>query len=266
MNESPHTIPHYDLVDTHAHIMVSEFDEDREAVIDRAFEAGVSRIVAIGMDLATSLDAIALAEKYNNIYATVGIHPAEVCDAKDADFEEVSSISDHPKVVGIGETGLDFYWDTSAVDTQTEFFRQHIRLARRTGLPVVVHDRDAHDAVLSVLDEEDASSAGVVLHCFTGDEAMAKAAASAGYYLGFGGIVTFKNVSLGNVVNAIPIHQLLIETDSPYLSPHPFRGRRNEPARVVHTAEAVAQLLNITFEELARITTQNARTVFKLPA
>ncbi|MBT5874368.1 MAG: TatD family hydrolase [Candidatus Latescibacteria bacterium] len=245
--------------------MVSEYDEDREAVINRALEAGVSSIVAIGMNVETSLAAIALAEKYNNIYATVGIHPGEVSDAKDADFEEISRIADHPRVVGIGETGLDFHWDTSAVDTQIDFFRQHIRLARSTDLPVVVHDRDAHDAVLSVLNEEDAS-AGVVLHCFSGDEVMATVAARAGYYLGFGGIVTFKNVSLGNVINAIPSDQLLIETDSPYLSPHPFRGRRNEPARVVHTAETVARLLNITFEELAQITTQNARTVFNLPA
>ena len=253
------------LIDTHAHIMVPAFDKDRDAVIRRAREAGVECIIAIGMDIETSLAAIALAEQYDGVHATVGIHPSEVPEASPEDFERIEALAGHPGVVGIGETGLDFYWDTSRVDRQKEYFRKHIQLARKVGKPVIVHDRDAHDAVLTVLDTEKTSEAGVILHCFTGDQAMAKTAVAAGYHVSFGGIVTFKKATIGDVVRQVPIDKLLLETDAPYLSPHPYRGKRNEPARVVHTAVAVALYRDMPVDELADTTTANACTLFDIP-
>ena len=252
------------LVDTHAHLMLPEFDGDRDQVIQRACDAGVTHIIAIGIDVDTSLAAIDLADRYDGVYATVGIHPNDVADATPEDFARIEELARYPHVVGIGETGLDFYRDHATVDQQTSSFRWHIQLARRQGLPVVVHDRDAHDAILSILHEEKASETGVVLHCFTGERMMADTAVAAGYFISFGGLVTFKKTPLADVIPHIPLDRLLVETDSPYLSPVPFRGRRNEPARVVHTAESIAQFLEMPLDEIAEVTTRNACGLFQL--
>jgi len=251
------------LVDTHTHLNAPEFDEDRDDVIQRALDAGVERMVVIGFDVDTSRMAIDLASRYEGIFAVVGIHPCYVQHAQEGHLADIERLLSHPKVVGVGETGIDLHWDKSTYRLQDRFFRKHIELGRRFNLPVIVHDREAHDEVLSILDTEQASDMSVVLHCFTGDLAMAEQAIRAGYFLGFGGIVTFKNSNLADVIAGVPADHLLIETDAPYLAPSPFRGRRNEPAYVVKTAEAIAQIRGLSLNELAQITTQNAQRVFK---
>lgn len=256
---------HYMLfTDTHAHLTFPEFDGDRDAVIQRAREAGVRRMIVIGIDVETSRAAIALAEQHDGMYATVGIHPNCVGPASGDDFDEIARLAEHAAVVGIGESGLDFYRDHTPPDKQTEAFRWHIRLAGRCGKPVIVHDRDAHDAVLDVLKAERAAGADVVLHCFSGDAVMAATAVKAGYHISFGGPVTFKKSPLAAVVPRVPDDRLLIETDAPYLAPTPFRGRRNEPARLVHTAGAIAAFRRVSLDEIAAITSQNASAVFRL--
>lgn len=251
------------LIDTHAHLMVPEFDEDREAVIQRARDAGVGRIVTIGFDLPTSRAAIALASRHDDVYATVGIHPCHVAQAADDDFHEIEALTAHDRVVGVGETGIDLYWDKTTLPAQQRAFRWHIDLGKRAGLPVIVHDRDAHTEVMDLLAEAGASDATVVLHCFTGDEAMARMAMASGYYAGFGGIVTFKNNTVLPVAAGIPMDRLLIETDAPYLAPVPHRGRRNEPAYAVRTAEAIAQARDMPLASLAQATSNNAGRVFE---
>lgn len=253
------------LTDTHAHLMLPEFDDDRDAVIQRARDAGVERIVVIGIDVETSRAAIDLAARYDGIYATVGIHPNEVERASTEDVAQIEALAGLPGVVGIGETGLDFYRDHVSPERQNSVFRWHIQLARRCNLPVVVHDRDAHDEVLSTLQEEKAADTGVALHCFTGDQAMAAKAVAAGYHISFGGLVTFRKTALDTVIPHIPLDRLLVETDAPYLAPVPFRGRRNEPAHLVHTASAVARFRGMTPEAVAELTSRNAQTLFRLP-
>lgn len=251
------------LVDTHTHLNAPEFDEDRDDVIQRALNAGVERMIVIGFDLATSQIAIDLANRHEAIFAVVGIHPCYVQHALDSHFEEIERLLSHPKVVGVGETGIDLHWDTSTYELQDKYFRKHLELARRFELPVIVHDREAHDEILSILNAERASEMSVVLHCFTGDLAMATQALDGGFYLGFGGIVTFKNSNMGDVLSKVPLDHMLIETDAPYLAPTPFRGRRNEPAYLVKTAETIAQLRGLSSEELGQITTRNAKQIFK---
>ncbi|MBI4551813.1 MAG: TatD family hydrolase [Candidatus Latescibacteria bacterium] len=253
------------FTDTHVHLSLPEFDADREAVIRRAFDAGVTRLIIIGIDVETSRAAVALAGRSDGLFATVGIHPHEAGRATEDDFRQIADLARQPNVVGIGETGLDFYRNHSEADPQRQAFRRHIRLSRESGLPVIVHDREAHDEVLAILRDERADEAGAVLHCFTGDRTMAAAAAESGFFLSLGGVVTFKNTALAAVVPFIPLDRLLVETDAPYLAPVPFRGRRNEPAWVVHTATAVARILGRPVEQIADATSRNAATVFRLP-
>jgi len=243
--------------------MAAEFDDDRDAVIQRAVSVGVARIVAVGYDLATSRAAIDLATRYNGVYATVGIHPCHVAQAGPGDFEAIEELTVDKRVVGVGETGIDLYWDKSTFPLQERAFRWHIELGKKTGLPVIVHDRDAHIEVMTALADAGASEASIVLHCFTGDENMAYEAVAAGYHLGFGGVVTFKKNTIIDVAARLPLDRLLIETDSPYLAPVPYRGKRNEPAHVRHTAEALARVREITVETLGAATSENACRVFQ---
>lgn len=251
------------LVDTHTHLNAAEFDDDRAEVISRARSAGVDRMVVIGFDLTTSLLAVELAEQHDGLFATVGIHPCYVNEAEADDADTVEGLFSHPKVVGIGETGIDLHWDKSTYDLQEKYFRLHLDWGRRYNMPVIVHDREAHDEILTILETENAADLSVILHCFTGDLAMMEKATAAGFYLGFGGIATFKNADLGDVISSVPSDRILVETDAPYLAPTPYRGRRNEPAYVVNTAEALARHRGLSLEELALITTRNAERVFK---
>lgn len=253
------------LIDTHAHLDGEAFQEDQAEVIARARENGVSTIINIGFNKETIPTTIALAEKYDFIYAAVGWHPQDAKDMTDADFDHLRELCAHPKVVAIGEIGLDYYWDTSPKDIQHTVFRRQIRLARELGKPIIIHNRDAHDDVVRILREENAAEVGGIMHCYSGSWEIAKMCLAMNFYISFGGPVTFKNAKQPKeVLKQVPLDRLLIETDSPYLCPDPFRGKRNESAYVKYVAEAAAALKEMPVEELAAITSTNAKRVFGL--
>lgn len=251
------------LVDTHAHLDGERFTGEVSQVIERAAAAGVSRILTVGCDLASSRASVALAEAHPELYAAVGIHPHDALTVDAAALDELRRLAAHPRVVAIGETGLDFYRDRAPRPAQRDAFRAQIRLARELGKPLIVHDRDAHDEILAILREEQAAAAGGVLHCFSGDLTMAKACLELGFYLSIAGPVTYpKNEELREVVRAVSVDRLLVETDCPYLAPQSRRGKRNEPALVAETAAKVAEIKGLTLDDVARVTTLNAFTLF----
>lgn len=256
------------LVDSHAHLDEEAFDVDRAEVLERARSAGVFRIVTIGTTAQTSRQAVELAMADELLVAAVGIQPNYVSQAKSGDWELIEELSLHTKVVAIGETGLDRYWDHAPFDQQIEFFQRHIELARRRQKPFVVHCREAEVDTLAQL--RLAASQGAiagVMHSFTGDLSMAEGCLELGMYISFAGMVTFKkSQALRDVAVRIPEDRILIETDAPYLAPQPVRGKRNEPAYVAHTLDVVAQLRGVTAEVLARQTTENACRLFGLTA
>lgn len=246
------------LFDSHAHLNAEQFDDDREEVLHRAREMGVSRILNIGYNRETIPSSLQLAEKYDYIYSTVGWHPQDAKDYHEADYEWLKSLAGHPKVVAIGEIGLDYYWDTSPKEVQDQVFREQIRLAKEVNLPIIIHDRDAHEDVLKILKEEKAWEVGGIMHAFSGSLEMAKACIEMNFYISFGGPLTFKNARRPKeVAQGIPLERILIETDSPYLTPHPYRGKRNESGYVRYIAEVLAELRGVTFEEIADITFRN---------
>lgn len=254
------------LIDSHAHIYSKEFLQDFDAMLMRAHEAGVARMIVVGADLESSAQACELALRHENIHATVGIHPHDAERVTKNCYNVLRDMATgNPKVAAIGEIGLDFYRDRSPRDIQEEVFRRSIRLARELSLPVIVHDRDAHDRVIKILKEERASDVGGVLHCFSGDLEMARECIDMGFYLSIPGTVTYaNNESLRDVVRGVKIEHLLVETDCPYLAPVPHRGKRNEPAFVRITAEKVAELKGLTIEDVGRITSLNAMRLFRL--
>jgi len=250
------------LTDTHCHLDLEAFDPDREAVIERALAAGVSRIVVPGIDPATSRRAVALAEKHPAVFAAIGVHPNAADKFSPESLSEFRMLAEHPKVVGIGEVGIDFFWNKFDAATQARVFRQQIELANEVGKPVIVHDRDAHAAVMEAL-RATPPLAGAVLHAFSGDRAMAAEAVARGYYLGVDGPLTYKrSEALRALFAGLPLEQILIETDAPYLTPHPHRGQRNEPAYVRLVAEALARTKAQDFETVAAHTTRNAARLF----
>lgn len=256
-----------ELFDSHAHVDGPEFDEDREAVLARAREAGVRRIVVIGAvgEPSSAERAVAMAERDPDVWATVATHPHDVDKMTDEWWATHERLARHPRVVAIGETGLDYYYDHSPRDTQQAAFRRFLELAHAVGKPVVCHIRDAHDDARTILREGRAADLGCVIHCFTGTPDDAREYAQMGCYVSFSGIVTYKTAqNLREAVPLVPKDRLMIETDCPYLAPVPRRGKRNEPAFVVHTAEVVAGCAGISFEDLARITTENASRVYRL--
>jgi len=247
------------LTDSHAHLNAAEFAEDRAETIARAREAGVSRIVNIGFNRETIPSSLALAEAYDFIWAAVGWHPQDAKDMRPGDLEWIEELTRHEKVVAIGEIGLDYYWDTSPKEVQDRVFREQIRLARKVGKPIIIHNRDAHHDVVETLKQEKAAEVGGIMHCFTGSWETAKLCMDMNFYISFGGPVTFKNARQPKEVLAkVPLDRLLLETDSPYLTPHPFRGKRNESAHVRLVAEAAAEIKGLPVEEIARVTTENA--------
>ncbi len=251
------------LVDSHAHLDNDQFKDDLDQVLKNADEAGVKQILTIGCDLQSSAKSVALAGSYSCIHAAVGIHPHDATEATPEGLALLETLASAPKVVAIGEIGLDFYRDRSPRDQQREAFRQQIKLARSCDKPIIVHDRDAHAEVLQILREEGAEQVGGVLHCFSGDLEMAKACLDLGFYLSFTGNITYpKNEGLREVVAGIPIDRILIESDCPYLSPQPFRGKRNEPAYVKLTAEKIAEIKNLTLADVSRVTNRNAYDLF----
>ncbi|TWT28608.1 TatD family hydrolase [Planomicrobium sp. CPCC 101110] len=253
------------FIDTHVHLNADQYDEDLTEVIERAIENKVTKMVVIGFDRKTIQRAMALAEKYEFIYAVVGWHPVDAIDCTDEDLRWIEELSAHPKVVGIGETGLDYYWDKSPKEVQQEVFRKQIRLAKRVNLPIIIHNRDATEDVLRILKEEDARTTGGVMHCFGGSVETAHESIKMNFMISLGGPVTFKNAKQPKkVAEMISLDHLMIETDAPYLAPHPYRGKRNEPSYVPLVAEEIARLKGISVEEVAEATTRNAEKFFKL--
>jgi len=272
------------LVDTHAHLDDRAFAADREAVIARAVAAGVSRILTVGVDLPSSRAAVALAEKHPAVYAAVGLHPHDARKWNEATARELRALAQHPRVVAIGETGLDFYRNLSPREAQIAAFRAQLALAGEVGLPVIIHDRDeapsrltsrnggrdgaseAHSEVMAILREwaERVRTPVLgVLHAFSGDLAMAEEASRLGFFIALGGPVTFAHARRPvEIARQLPLDRLLLETDCPYLTPEPFRGRRNEPAYVRYVAERLAQIRAQPVEVVAKATTQNALTLF----
>ncbi len=260
------------LTDTHCHLDFEQFDEDREEVIARALYAGLVRILNPAVDLPTSRRALALAEKYEFVYAAVGMHPNSALEWTDETTDALREMAAHPKVVAIGEIGLDYYWDDAPHDVQVYVFRAQLELAAELGLPVIIHNREAGMDILPMLTDWQAQLAAAgrplakhpgVLHSFSGTEAQAHQAIAANFYLGVTGPVTFKNaVDLQSLISNLPLTQLLIETDAPYLTPHPFRGKRNEPARVALVAGKIAELRSLPLDEVARVTGENAARLF----
>jgi TatD DNase family protein len=252
------------LTDSHAHIYGDEFRNDFGAMLGRAAAAGVNTIIAVGADLESSRMAVELAAAHDRIYAAVGIHPHDAKGVTTEDYAAIEALAASSKVVAIGEIGLDFYRDRSPRTDQEEVFRKFIRLAKKLSLPVIVHDRDAHERIMAILREEDAGSVGGVLHCFSGDTQMAAECIAMGFYISIPGTVTYtNNHSLQEVVRQTKIEHMLIETDCPYLTPVPHRGKRNEPAYVRLTAEKVAELKGLSLADVARITSRNTAGLFR---
>jgi TatD DNase family protein len=255
------------LIDTHAHLDDDRFRDDLPAVLERASAAGVERALTIGIDRATSEAAVELAQRYPMLHAVVGIQPNSVGEAGPGDLERVFELALHPRVVAIGETGLDRYWDRAPFALQEEFFVRHLALAEQIDRPVVIHCREAEADVVRVLKAEFERRGPIrgVMHSFTGDRATAEQCLAMGLHLSFAGMATFKaNEGLRAVAARVPEDRILVETDSPYLAPVPHRGKRNEPANVVHTAACLAEALGISLDELASRTTRNAQKLFRL--
>jgi TatD DNase family protein len=252
-------------VDTHCHLEMVE-GELPLAMVERAREAGVDALVTVGVDLASSAECVSTANAIPSVWAVVGIHPHNAIEATDAVFERLTHLALHPRVVGIGETGLDYYRDHSPHEQQHIAFRTHIDIARTLDKTLVIHCRDAHADVLDILTSS-ALPDRVVFHCFSGDPDFARTCAERGWYLSFAGTVTFTNApALREAAAVAPPELLLTETDSPYLSPHPHRGQTNEPARVPLVAAALAQAHGVTPEQMGHLTSANARRAFALPA
>ena len=253
------------LIDSHAHIQGKEYAGETEAVIARAHAAGVEMIVAVGGagDMSSNTEAVRLANSFANVYATVGMHPH---DAKDVGADELAvlkQLAEDPKVVAIGETGLDYYYSHSPHDMQRRVFGQFIQMARQTKLPIVVHERDAAQEAVELLRSEGGGELRGVIHCFTGNYQAACAYLDLGFYLSFTGIITFKNAEpLREVVRKVPLEKIFVETDSPYLTPVPHRGKRNEPAYVRFVAETIAKIKNVDLLTVAQATSANVKNLF----
>jgi TatD DNase family protein len=249
--------------DTHAHLNAEQYNEDLQEVIDRALSEGISNIVVVGFDRPTIEKAMELTEKYDFIYASIGWHPVDAIDMTEEDLQWIEELSGHPKVVALGEMGLDYYWDKSPKDIQQEVFRKQIRLAKKVKLPIVIHSRDATADIVEILKEEGAGEVGGIMHCFSGSPEIAQECVDMNFYISLGGPVTFKNAKKPKeVADIIPLEKLLIETDCPYLTPHPHRGKRNEPSYVKLVAEQIAEIKGLSTEEVAQATTENAKKLF----
>ncbi|MEG3072406.1 MAG: TatD family hydrolase [Peptococcaceae bacterium] len=254
------------VFDTHAHLNDKAYNEDREEMIQRARQAGVNLIVNIGFDLTSSRESIDLADNYDFIYATVGIHPHDAAGVEPGYLEELAEMAQHPKVVAIGEIGLDYYRDLSPRPVQRQVFLEQMALAKKLKKPIVIHDRDAHGEMMEILRKEKLGPAGGVMHCYSGSWEMAKELLVMGFYLSIAGPVTFPNARiLKEVAAKTPADRLLIETDAPYLTPIPYRGKRNEPAHILYTAAEIAKVREMKKEALAHMCAENGRRLFQIP-
>lgn len=256
------------LIDTHCHLDFPDFEAERDAIVARAHEAGVEQMITISTRVKRFETILAIAESYPNVFCSVGTHPHNADEELDITTEDLVRLSAHPKVVAIGEAGLDYFYDNAPREAQVEGLRRHIAAARETGLPLVIHSRSADDDMATILTEETGKGAfPFLLHCFSSGPELARIGVALGGYVSFSGILTFpKSEELREIAKTVPHDRMIVETDAPYLAPKPFRGKRNEPAYVAHTAAVLAETIGVTTEEIARITTENAFRVFsKMP-
>lgn len=253
------------LIDTHSHIDLENFEDHFDKVIETAKEYGVEKVVIPGVSPAGFERIIDLCERYENVFGAVGVHPEDVNSYDDNAEKLIREYIKHPKIVAIGEIGLDYYWDKSQVERQKEIFERQILIAKEFGKPVLVHDREAHLDTFEILKKTNASQIGVVMHCFSGSPEFAMECVREGFYIALGGVVTFKNAKkTKEVAKVVPLDKLLLETDAPYMAPVPFRGQENQPAFVKFVAQEIADLRCISFEEVALTTTKNAQNLLKI--
>jgi TatD DNase family protein len=256
------------LVDSHCHLDFPDFASELDAVVARARAAGIGRMVTISTRVKKHAQVLAIAEKYSDVFCSVGTHPHSAKEEPDVDAKMLVALARHPKIVAIGEAGLDYHYDKSPREAQAASFRQHIAAARETGLPLVIHSRDCDADMAAILTEETGQGAfPAVLHCFTGGRDLAMRAIDLGLYVSFTGIMTFKNSQdLRDIARDLPAERIMVETDAPYLAPQPFRGKRNEPAFVVETAKVLAATRGVSADDVARQTTDNFFRLFnKVP-
>jgi TatD DNase family protein len=256
------------LIDTHCHLDFPDFEAERDAIIERARAAGVGQMITISTRVKRFDTILAIAEAYPDVFCSVGTHPHNADEELDITVEDLIRLSAHPKVVAIGEAGLDYFYDNAPRDAQVEGLRRHIAAARETGLPLVIHSRSADDDMAAILTEEMGKGAfPFLLHCFSSGPDLARIGVELGGYVSFSGILTFpKSEELREIAKTVPHDRMIVETDAPYLAPKPFRGKRNEPAYVAHTADVLAETIGVTKDEIAAITTENAFRIFsKMP-
>lgn len=252
------------LIDSHAHLQLSYFDDDREKIIESLIaDNKISKIINIGIDVESGNKAIELAERYNSMYATVGIHPCDLNGIDMDDLKEIRTQLSHEKVMAIGEIGLDYYHDQVAKDIQKKYFIKQLEMALEEDYPVVIHNREADEDIFKIISEVNSNYKGV-FHCYAGNLAMAEKLMEMGFYLSFNGTVTFKNSDRPEIVKNIPLDKILLETDCPFLTPVPFRGKKNDPGKLIYVAQKIAELKNISFEEVASRTTVNSEKLFKI--
>jgi len=252
------------LVDTHVHLLSRQFDHDRKSVIERAFEAGNEFLVEVATDLPASERAIKLTRDFDGVCASVGVHPHDAKTVDDKTLRRLEELADDARVVAIGEVGLDFYRDLSPRDVQKRVFAELIALAKKKNLPLIVHIRNAYGEALDIIEAEGAAEVGGVLHCFAGDAASANRAIGLGFFLGFGGTITYEKSASRRLISTLPLEYVVLETDCPYLTPEPHRGKRNEPAYVRLVLEALARLTKTPREKAEELTTHNARELFQI--
>jgi TatD DNase family protein len=253
------------LIDTHAHLDMEPFNEDRASVLERAVKGGVTHIITIGIDLDSSRSALELSREYDFIYASVGYHPHNAHGCSPASLDKLARMASEPKIVAWGEIGLDFYRRYSPPEDQSKLFLSQLEIANDIDMPVIIHDREAHEEVFSILKKMGKGERKGIIHCFSGDIELALALIELGYFISIPGTVTYKKASVvKEVASSIPLECMLIETDAPFLAPVPKRGKRNEPLFVTYTAKEIARLRNIDFQELARQTSENAKDIFGL--
>jgi len=256
-----------ELIDSHCHLDMKAYNSDLTPIIDRSRQAGVKRTITIGIDLKSSARAIELAAEFPGIFAAVGVHPHHAAEISPASLTELKKLARKPGVVAYGEIGMDTVKNYAPLDIQQMAMTEQVKLARELGLPMIIHDREAHEQVYQILHDLGPFPAGGVIHCFSGDSNLAASFIDLGFYISIPGVVTFnKATELQDAVRDIPLNRMMVETDGPFLAPMPWRGKRNEPAYVTYTAEKIAELKNISLAEVADQTTANCETLFKLPA
>lgn len=255
------------IFDTHAHYDDERFDEDRDALLRSMKDAGIGNIVNIGANMASSKRSLDLAAEYDFMYAAVGVHPSDCAELDDEKIEQLKAMSSFPKCVAIGEIGLDYYWPEPEHELQKKWFKRQIALAREVELPIIVHSRDAAADTVDILKSENAGELGGVVHCFSYSKEIAEECVKMGFYIGIGGVLTFKNGrKMKEVAEVIPIDKIILETDCPYLAPEPFRGKRNSSLYLPYVVSAMAQIKGISEEEVISITEANAREMYRLKA